>query len=91
MVERQDGAYTAASLDFYAGWYAPANNSATPDRLELSLHKQAYQIGNTAQLRIVPRFSGTALVTVMSDQVISRQAVDVTAGENLIPIPVTGD
>ena len=32
-----------------------------------------------------------ALVTVLSDSVIARQVVTVTEGENLIPLPVTGD
>ena len=91
VIERQDGAYAAASVDFYAGWYAPADSAATPDRLELSLDKLDYQVGDTARLRIVPRFSGTALVTVMADKVISRQAVEVTEGENLIPMEVTKD
>ncbi len=90
IVESADGAYVAASQDFYAGWYAPADSSDTPDTLELSLDKPDYVSGDTAQLRIVPRFAGTALVTVMSDRVISRQAVEVTEGENLIPVSVTG-
>ncbi len=89
IVESADGAYVAASQDFYAGWYAPADSSDTPDTLELSLDKPDYVPGDTALLRIVPRFAGTALVTVMSDRVISRQAVEVSEGENLIPVSVT--
>ena len=91
IVERTDGTYVASSQDFYAGWYAPADASQTPDTLELSLDKPGYSTGDTAQLRIVPRYSGTALVTVMSNRVISRQAVTVEIGENLIPVPVTAD
>ncbi|WP_245626833.1 alpha-2-macroglobulin family protein [Aestuariivita boseongensis] len=91
IVETADGAYVAASQDFYAGWYAPADSSDTPDTLELSLDKPDYAPGDTAQLRIVPRFEGTALVTVMSDHVIARQAVEVRTGENLIPVAVTDD
>ncbi len=91
VVERLDGAYAAASMDFYAGWYAPADTSATPDRLELSLDRPDYAPGDTAMLRIVPRMAGTALISVMSDRVISRQAVEVEAGATVIPIPVTAD
>ncbi|SLN30995.1 hypothetical protein ROA7450_01365 [Roseovarius albus] len=91
LVERLDGTYVASSSDFYAGWYAPADASSTPDTLELSLDKPGYTPGETAQLRIVPRYAGTALVSVMSNQVIARQVVEVSAGENLIPVPVTGD
>ncbi|MCQ0091011.1 alpha-2-macroglobulin family protein [Roseovarius sp. M141] len=91
LVERSDGPYVASSVDFYAGWYAPADSSQTPDTLDLSLDSQTYTQGDTAQLRIVPRYAGTALITVMSNRVISRRAVDVREGENVIPIDVTGD
>jgi uncharacterized protein YfaS (alpha-2-macroglobulin family) len=88
-VERIDGAYVAASTSFQAGWYAPADASRTPDTLELSLDREDYRSGDTAYLRIVPRHAGTALVTVMSNRVIDMQAVEVTEGENLIPLAVT--
>ena len=91
VVERTDGAYVAASADFYAGWYAPADTSQTPDTLELSLDATGYRSGDTAQLRIVPRYAGTALITVMSNRVIDMQAVEVVEGENIIPLNVTDD
>ena len=84
-----DGSKAATSTEFYAGWYAPADASATPDTLELSLDKPAYKPGETATLRIVPRAAGTALITVLSNRLVSMQAVEVTEGENLIEIPVT--
>ncbi len=34
-VERTDGEKAATSTTFYAGWYAPADVSSTPDTLEL--------------------------------------------------------
>lgn len=91
VVERTDGAYVATSADFYAGWYAPADTTSTPDTLELSLDKPGYRPGDTASLRIVPRYAGTALVTVMSNRVIDMQAVEVSEGENIIPLSVTDD
>ncbi|QGY00018.1 alpha-2-macroglobulin family protein [Roseovarius faecimaris] len=91
LVERSDGVYVAASYSFYAGWYAPSDASSTPDTLELSLDRPDYTQGDTATLRIVPRYDGVAMVTVMSNRVIARQAVDVSAGENLIPLSVTED
>ena len=36
VVERTGGDYVSSSTDFYAGWYAPADASSTPDTLELS-------------------------------------------------------
>ena len=93
VVQRADvGADDAVtSTTFYAGWYAPADVSATPDTLELSLDKPAYKAGDQAVLRIVPRAAGTALVTVLSNRLVSRKAVEVTEGENLIPLEVTDE
>ncbi|MBN8631218.1 MAG: alpha-2-macroglobulin family protein [Rhodobacterales bacterium] len=91
VVERSDGGKSASSMEFYAGWFAPADASATPDTLELSLDKPAYKPGDTATLRIVPRAAGTALVTVLSNRLVAMQAVEVKEGENLISLPVTDD
>ncbi|QBF29823.1 alpha-2-macroglobulin family protein [Thalassococcus sp. S3] len=89
VAERLDGTYAETAMRFYAGWYAPADASSTPDTLELSLDKPSYRPGETAQLRIVPRHAGTALIQVVSDRLIERHAVEVEAGEALIPLDVT--
>ncbi|MBC7676551.1 MAG: alpha-2-macroglobulin family protein [Rhodoferax sp.] len=91
VVERTDGVPAATSTTFYAGWYAPADVSATPDTLELSLDKPAYKPGDTATLRIVPRAAGTALITVLSNRLIAMQAVEVKEGENIVTLPVTDE
>ncbi|WP_101067094.1 alpha-2-macroglobulin family protein [Roseovarius salinarum] len=91
VVERVDGPYAAASVDFHAGWHAPADATRTPDTLEMSLDKPRYRGGETATLRMVPRHAGTALVTVLSNRVIDMTAVEVTEGENRIELPVTDD
>ncbi len=90
-VERLGGDYTAAATDFYAGWYGGADTSMTPDVLDLSLDKPAYDPGDTATLRIVPRYPGKALVTVLSNRLIDMIAVDVTEGENIVTLPVTDE
>ncbi|PRY21230.1 hypothetical protein CLV78_110104 [Aliiruegeria haliotis] len=89
VVERIDGPYAASSTDFYAGWYAPADASASPDLLEVSLDKVAYRPGETAQLRIVPREAGKALVTVASNRLIDMQALELPEGETIVSLPVT--
>jgi uncharacterized protein YfaS (alpha-2-macroglobulin family) len=91
LVERTDGTPAATSTSFYAGWYAPADASESPDTLELSLDKPAYKSGDTATLRIVPRAAGTALITVLSNRLVSMQAVELAAGENTIPLTVTDE
>ncbi|MEY1557668.1 MG2 domain-containing protein [Yoonia sp. R2331] len=91
IVERTGADYAVASTDFYAGWYAPASATDTPDVLEASLDAESYAIGDTATFRIVPRYAGTAVVSVMSDHLISLKTVAVTEGENLITLPVTDE
>ncbi|SHK35351.1 hypothetical protein SAMN05444000_12634 [Shimia gijangensis] len=91
VVERLDGDYVASSSDFYAGWYAPVDTLETPDTLDVSLDQPGYHSGEIATLRVVPRFAGTALVTVMSNRLIAMKAVEVQEGENLIPLDVTDE
>lgn len=91
VVERLDGRYVSSSQDFYAGWYAPADVTTTPDMLELSLDKPGYRSGDVATLRLVPRYAGKALVTVMSSRLIAMKSVDVEEGENLVSLDVTDE
>lgn len=90
VVSRTTGAYLASSMDFYAGWYVPADVSETPDMLEMSLDAEGYAPGDTATLRILPRNPGTALVTVISNRLIHMEAVEVD-GETTVSLPVTDD
>ncbi len=90
VVERLGSAgYAVSSVGFSAGWYAAGDGRDTPDRLDLSLDAPDYSPGDTARLRIVARDDGVALVTVLSNAVIDRKVVQVTQGENLIPLAVT--
>ncbi len=91
VLETLDGPYLAASYTFFAGWYAPAISANTPDTLSVGLDKDIYKIGDTAQLRLVPRYAGTALVTVVSNRLIDMKTVNVVKGENLINLDVTED
>lgn len=90
-VEKIGAPYAESSTLFYAGWYAADNGKDTPDKLELSLNKPDFAVGDTAELRIVPREAGVALVTVLSNRLVWRKAVQVPAGASVIPIPVTAD
>ncbi|SFJ82734.1 alpha-2-macroglobulin family protein [Jannaschia pohangensis] len=92
VVERLGGgAPVSSSVSFYAGWYVSAAAADTPDTLDVSLDQAAYLPGDTARLRIVPRYAGTALVTVVSNRLIDMKAVEVSAGETVIDMPVTED
>ena len=88
-LETLDGAYLSASYEFHAGWYAPADSSNTPDTLEIGLDKDGYRIGDTAKLRLVPRYAGVALISVVSNHLIAMKTVAVSEGANMIDLPVT--
>ncbi len=81
----------ATSTTFSAGWYASASSSQTPDVLEVGLDKEAYRVGDTAKLRLKPRFDGIALVQVMGDRLIESRVVEVAEGESDIDLTVTDD
>ncbi|SIS52966.1 hypothetical protein SAMN05421759_101233 [Roseivivax lentus] len=89
VVERTDGAYVAASATVDAGWYAPAGAAETPDMLELSLDRESYRPGETAELRLMPRRAGRVLVSVLTDRVVALSAHEVPAGSSVIALPVT--
>jgi len=86
-----DGDNTASSVEFYAGWYRAVSSSDTPDTLHVALDKPSYQIGDTAKLRLDPRFAGTALIQVMDDRLIAMKSVEVPEGGSTVDLQVTED
>lgn len=81
----------ATSVSFNAGWAGTAASADTPDVLTVSLAKEAYAPGESAQLRIEPRYAGRALVAVMTDSVRWHRLVDVPLEGTEVAIPVTDD
>jgi uncharacterized protein YfaS (alpha-2-macroglobulin family) len=88
-VERTGDEPAASSYEFYAGWYVSSASSETPDVLQVALDKPAYRVGDTAKLRLDPRFAGIALVTVLDDRLIQMQAVEVPEGGTSVDLVVT--
>ncbi|MDA5556801.1 alpha-2-macroglobulin family protein [Shimia sp. MMG029] len=91
VVTQDGGDYVSTAITFDAGWYAPVDATETPDTLELSLDAKRYRSGEAAQLRLVPRYAGTALISVMSNRLIAMKTVEVQEGENLIDLDVTDE
>lgn len=83
--------YTASSYSFYAGWWGGDAGSDTPDVLDIGLDQASYAIGDIAHLRLTPRYAGKVLIRVVSDHLISMQAVDVSLGDTVIDLDVTED
>ncbi|ORE93105.1 large extracellular alpha-helical protein [Stappia sp. 22II-S9-Z10] len=81
----------ASSTAFNAGWVSDTAAADTPDILEVHLDRESYAAGDTATLRIVPRFAGTALVTVLTGSVQHSEIVDVPAGGAEVALTVAED
>lgn len=83
---------TATSIEFSAGWYVAEANAETPDVLEVGLDRAAYRPGDTAKLRLKPRFPGVALIAVMADGLVTTKTVEIAqAGEMTLDLPVTDE
>ncbi|MFB2553827.1 alpha-2-macroglobulin family protein [Ensifer soli] len=80
-----------SSVEFDAGWYVAATSTETPDALEIALDKDRYAVGETAKLKVSPRFAGELLVAIGSESLIATQTATVPAGGGEINIPVTAD
>ncbi len=79
----------ATSVEFEAGWYVEASSTETPDALEIGLDKENYAIGETAKLKVSPRFAGELLVTVGTDNLITAQTATIPAEGGEVDLPVT--
>lgn len=88
-VESDDPNGPASSFDFYAGGYTPVTSSDSPDVLQIALDKASYKIGETAIVKIIPRFAGTALVNIVSETLLDMKAVEIPASGGEVSFTVT--
>jgi uncharacterized protein YfaS (alpha-2-macroglobulin family) len=70
----------SASTAFNAGWYTAANEAESPEILDVALDRASYKPGETAKLRIATKHGGKALISVLSDGLLSQQEIDVPNG-----------
>lgn len=82
---------TSSSVEFSAGWYVADAGTDTPDVLAVALDQPAYQIGDTAELRLDPQFAGVALVTVVDNRLIHMEMVEVPEAGTTISLDVTDE
>ncbi len=81
----------ATSVEFDAGWFVEASTTETPDALEIGLDKESYAIGDTAALKVAPRFAGELLVTVGTESLVTTQVATISADGGEVAIPVTAE
>jgi uncharacterized protein YfaS (alpha-2-macroglobulin family) len=70
----------SASTAFNAGWYTAANEAESPEILDVALDRASYKPGDTAKLRIATKVGGKALISVLSNGLLSTQEIDVANG-----------
>ncbi len=90
-VEAPNGTGPMSSHEFDAGWFVEATSTETPDGLEIALDKEQYRTGETAKLRVSPRFAGELLVVVGAEKLIKTFTAHVPEGGTTVDIPVTED
>ncbi|MEK1930786.1 MAG: alpha-2-macroglobulin, partial [Pararhizobium sp.] len=90
-VETADIDGPTSSVEFDSGWYVAASSTETPDGLEVALDKENYAIGDTAKLRVSPRFAGEVLVTIGSEKLVATKTATIPAEGGEIDIPITED
>ncbi|HEY5597549.1 MAG TPA: alpha-2-macroglobulin family protein, partial [Kiloniellales bacterium] len=90
-VAGDEAASPASSVEFNAGWYVPQASTETPNGLEVALDKAQYLPGETANLKISPRYAGTAIVVTGTDRVIDVRAIEVPRQGTSVGLPVTAE
>lgn len=90
-IETADASGPATSYEFDAGWFVSSTSTETPDGLEIALDKEHYAAGDTAELKVSPRFAGELLITIGAEKLLKTITASVPEGGTTIDIPVGED
>jgi uncharacterized protein YfaS (alpha-2-macroglobulin family) len=89
-VSASDGSGLISSTIFNSGYYAD-EGADSPETLDVALDKPAYQVGETARVKVTSRSGGRALVAVLNSGLAASQEVDLPAGGGEVPVRVASD
>jgi Bacterial macroglobulin domain 6/Alpha-2-macroglobulin bait region domain len=81
----------ATSIRFVAGWAQTAESADTPDKVEVTLEKPTFKVGETARLRVKGPFAGKAQLTIAGDRVFETRLIDVAKDGTTIEVKPTLD
>ena len=91
LVESVDPNGPAASYDFHAGWYVAQTKADSPDVLQIALDKPQYKVGDTAVVKLIPRFAGSAQIVIVGEKIIEMKTVEAPASGVDVSFTVTQD
>ena len=81
----------ASSYEFNAGWYVESASTDTPDGLEIALDKASYAAGETARLKVSPRFAGELLITIGAEKLLAVQSESIPAEGKEVAIAIPAE
>lgn len=76
------------SLRFAVGWSASPVASATPDKMSITLDRDRYRPGETAQVRLEAPFAGEVVIAVLNNGLRALHRVTVPQEGATIPLEV---
>ena len=83
------GTDSPTAIIFHAGWSGEAT-ADTPDLLEVTLDKAAYNVGDTMKVNVHSRFTGMATLAIAGDALNEIQSFELREGDNIYTVPVLG-
>jgi uncharacterized protein YfaS (alpha-2-macroglobulin family) len=81
----------ATSVRFRVGWFSSVSSADRPDKLEVTLDKEKYRVGDTARVFIKPPFAGRVLMTVAGSRVYETRNLDVPREGLVVELPVRAE
>jgi uncharacterized protein YfaS (alpha-2-macroglobulin family) len=85
----ETGAVTSARFRF--GWFSAGTSADVPDKLQVTLEKPRYRVGETAKIHIRPPFAGELLMTVSGSKVYEVRNLSVPAEGMVVELPVKAE
>ena len=78
----------ATSVRFRVGWFSSVASADSPDKLEVTLDRETYRVGDTARVFIKPPFAGQVMMTVAGSRVYETRNLEVPREGLVVELPV---
>ncbi len=82
---------SAASQQFYVGWWSASKSPNVPDALELTLEDDDVKAGDKLKAFVKAPFAGNAFVTIIGDKLLSSRTISIPEEGQEITIPVKAE